>query len=370
VPHWGVSRTGVGVFRDDLSLAVLSRSPGRPAPFLVRDIPNFRQAPAVRIGIEARAEDIVAGKEFWQSARVMLWSYGSEGRRMRYIPSEVLRIDGTEDWTHASVVIPVMPETVGMQLIIIQAGLAGSMVVRGVSVDGVGETQTYLIVRGVLIALWLATAIWVLVPMFRRFSRLHAVVAVIVVMMLAGAFTPQPQLTNTLLDAAATVGRAVEPARHALARLISPPPVVETVPMEALEPSGGEPAQAQVPASPPATAPAQPLPQTIAPRAVAPTATTTSLVTDFTPRPSVKWGHSLAFAALALVLPFAFPAARWWHVFSALILFGISIEMVQGFSITRSPEPSDVVRDGLGAALGLALAVAWQFARELRKKPA
>src|SRR5678816_600280 len=49
MPHWGGSRAGVGVARDDLSLAVLSRAPGLPAPFLVRDIPNFRQVPAVRI---------------------------------------------------------------------------------------------------------------------------------------------------------------------------------------------------------------------------------------------------------------------------------------------------------------------------------
>ena len=370
MPHWGVSRTGVGVFRDDLSLAVLSRAPGRPAPFLVRDIPNFRQAPAVRIGIEARAQDLVAGEEFWQSARIMLWSYGSEGRHLRYMPSEVLRLDRTEDWTRASLVVPVMPETVGMKLVIIQAALAGSLVVRGISVDGVGETQIYLITRGVLIALWLAAAIWVLVPMFRHFSRLRAAVAVILAMTLAGALTPQPELSNALFDAAANVGRAVEPARHALARWVSPPPaVVESAPIETLEPSGGEPAQSQASTSPQEAAPAQP-PQTTAPRAAAPAATATSLITDFTPRPSVKFGHFLAFAVLALILPFAFPAARWWHVFSALILFGVSIEMVQGFSITRSPEPSDVVRDGLGAALGLALAVAWQFARELRKKPA
>lgn len=368
VPHWGVSRAGVGVSRDDLSVAVLSRTPGRQAPFLVRDIPNFRQAPAVRVGIEVRAQDIVAGKDFWQSARVLLWSYGSEGRRLRYMPSEVLRLDGTEDWTRASLVIPVMPETVGMQLVIIQAGLAGSMTVRGISVDGVGETRTYLILRGALIVVWLTAAIWVLVPMFRRFTRAHATVAVLLVLTLAGAFTPQPQLNNTLLDGATTVGRAVEPARRALARWISPPlAVVESVPVVTLEPTGGEPAQAQVSAPPHASVPAQSLPPTITSRAAA--APAMSLSADFAPRPSVKWGHFLAFAALALALPFAFPAARGWHVFTALILFGISIEMVQGFSITRSPEPSDIVRDGLGAALGLALAVAWQFSRELRKKP-
>jgi VanZ family protein len=96
-------------------------------------------------------------------------------------------------------------------------------------------------------------------------------------------------------------------------------------------------------------------------------ATSPSPVADFTPRPDVKWGHFLAFAALAWALTFAFPTTRRDRVFIALILFGISIEMVQGFSITRSPEPSDVVRDGLGAAAGLIFAISWQFLRRFRR---
>jgi hypothetical protein len=366
VPQWGVSGAGVGVFRNDLSIAVLSRTPGRPAPFLVRDIPNFRQAPAVRVGIEARAHDVVAGKQFWQTARVLLWSYGSGGRRLRYMPSEVLRLEGTEDWTRASLVVPVMPETVAMQVVVVQAGLAGSIAIRGIAIDGVGETRAYLIARDVLIAAWLAAAIWVLVPMFRRFTRSHATVAAILVLTLVGAFAPQPQLSNALLDGAAAMGRAVAPARHALVRWISPPPAeVEPMPVVTLEPDQSEPPQAPPPGSPPPAPAAPPAP----PTAVAPAAGS-SLVADFTPRPDVKWGHFLAFAALAFTLPFAFPAARRWQILTALLLFGISIEMVQGFSITRSPEPSDVIRDGLGALVGLALAVAWQFSREFRKNPA
>ena len=364
VPHWGVSRAGVGVFRDDLSIAVLSRAPGRQAPFLVRDIPNFRQAPAVRIAIEARAQDVVAGTDYWQTARVMLWSYGREGRRLRYMPDEVLRLDGTGDWTRGSLVVPVMPETVAMQVVIVQAGLAGSIVVRGISVDGVGESHAYLAARGTLIALWLAATIWVLVPMFRRFTGPHAAVAGFLALTLAGAFAPQPLLSDTLLDMAASVGRAIEPARHAMVRWMAPAPAeVESVPIVTLEPAGAEPPQGQ--------APTQTAPPASTPRAAAPAATptTTSLLADFSPRLNVKWGHFLAFMALAAVLPFAFPAARRWHIFVALLLFGISIEMVQGFSITRTPESSDVVRDGLGAAVGLALAVAWQFSRELRKRP-
>jgi hypothetical protein len=368
VPQAGVSRGGVGVFGDDPSSLRLSRTPGRRVPFLARDIPNFRQVPAVRIAIEARAHDIVPGKEFWQSARVLLWSYGSDGRRLRYMPSEVLRLSGTKDWTRESLVVPVMPETVGMRLVIIQAGLAGSIAVRGVSVDGVGETRAYLVARDTLIALWLAAAVWVLVPMFRRFTRAHAAVAALLVPTLVGAFAPQPELTNTLLDGAAVAGRAVAPARHALARWISPPPTeVDPAPIVTLEPTiGSEPAEAQpAPSRPPSEAPS--VPRAGVPRLNPQPTPPASLVADFTPRPDVKWGHFLAFAALAGALAFAFPATPRRHVFLALILFGISIEIVQGFSITRSPEPSDVVRDGLGAAVGLISAISWQFFGRFRR---
>jgi hypothetical protein len=284
------------------------------------------------------------------------------------MPSEVLRLEGTEDWTRGSLVVPVMPETAAMQIVVVQAGLSGSIAVRGISVDGVGETQAYVVARDVLVVLWLAGAIWSAVRMFPRFTGVHAVVGVILVLTLVGAFAPQPLLTNTLLDAAAAAGRAVAPARQALVRLISPPPAeVEPVPIVTLEPDISE--APQMAPSVPTQAPGAPpsAPQSAIPRAAAPPATASPLIADFTPRPNVKWGHFLAFAALALTLPFAFPAARWWHIFTALILFGISIEMVQGFSVTRSPEPSDVVRDGLGAAAGLALAVAWQFFGRFRR---
>jgi hypothetical protein len=369
-PHWGVSRIGVGVVRDDLSMAVLTRAPGRQVPFLVRDIPNVRQVPAVRISVEARPFNVVAGPEFWQFARVMLWSYGRDGRRLRYMPYELMRLEGSKDWRRASLVVPVMPETAAMRVVIAQAGLTGSVVLRGINVDGVAESGLFRGARALLIALWIALAIWVAVPMFRRITRARAAVAGLLAITLAGAFAPQPFLSDTLVDLAGRTLGAIEPVGRIMARWINPAPPddkAQAVPIVNLEPGASTAGQGQTaPAGPGQAVPPAAPPGT----ATSPPAATTLLMADFAPRLNVKWGHFLAFAALAAALPFAFPGARWWQICGALLLFGVAIEMVQGFFITRSPELSDVLRDSAGVAVGFVLALAWQFARDLRKRPA
>jgi hypothetical protein len=378
-PHWGVSRVGVGVVRGDLSMAVLSRSPGRQVPFLIRDIPNFQQLPAVRIAVEARPFNVVAGPDFWQAARVMLWSYGRDGQRLRYMPYELMRLEGTGDWTRASLVVPVMPETAAMRVVIAQAGLTGSVVLRGISVDGVAESEFFRIARVVLIGLWIALAAWVAAPLFRHLTWARAAVAGLLVVTLAGAFAPQPFLSDTLLESVSGVIGAVEPANRLLARWLKPTrqgDPGQAVPIVNLDPAAPG---AQGPAADHAGsdqgggdhAAREPTPPPAAPGpTVAPSTNTTLLMADFGPRLNVKWGHFLAFAALAAAMPFAFPGARWWQILGGLLLFGVAIEMVQGFFVTRSPESSDVVRDTAGMAVGFVFALAWQFARDLRKRPA
>ena len=359
-PHWGVSRHGVGVFRDDPSIAVLTRTPGQPLPFLVRDVPNFRAGAAVRIRIEARAQDVVPGQRFWQTGRIMLWSYDRHGQRLRYLPYDVMRVDGSGDWERASLVVPVVPAIAGMRIVIVQAGQAGSMAVRGISVDGVAESGPYIAGRGLLIVLWIASAAWVAMPMFRRLTPMRAVAAVLLVMTFAGALTPQPYLSDALQDMTSTARVVVQPARQALTRWfapMAPEAAKDTQPVAVVTLN----AEAGPPAS--ATEDAAPLVQP-------PPSTITLLLADFSPRLSVKWGHFLAFAALAAVLPFAFPGARRRQIFAGLLLLGVSIEMIQSFSITRSPELTDFVRDTMGAVVGLVLAIAWQFRQDLRKRSA
>ena len=77
---------------------------------------------------------------------------------------------------------------------------------------------------------------------------------------------------------------------------------------------------------------------------------------------SDKLYHILAFASLALPLPFAKPRLTLWVILS-VIVYGGTIEVLQPY-FGRQAEWADLLADGLGAILGAgtgcALSVCWR----------
>jgi VanZ family protein len=72
---------------------------------------------------------------------------------------------------------------------------------------------------------------------------------------------------------------------------------------------------------------------------------------------SDKVRHAAAFATLALLVDFAFPASRFGAVkVMALLGYGVAIEVVQYFLPARDASALDVLADGAGVAM-YALAV-------------
>ncbi len=73
-----------------------------------------------------------------------------------------------------------------------------------------------------------------------------------------------------------------------------------------------------------------------------------------------KRNHLLAFGSLAFVAELAFWPSRWRRlkVLLGLLAFGGFIELVQSQIPERSAEWGDLLADGLGIALGLALVAA------------
>ncbi len=65
--------------------------------------------------------------------------------------------------------------------------------------------------------------------------------------------------------------------------------------------------------------------------------------------------HSLAFAFLMLWFASLFPRQQHWRVFSALLLYGLSMEAVQSQVPGRYAEGADLVADLIGLLIGLLL---------------
>lgn len=81
--------------------------------------------------------------------------------------------------------------------------------------------------------------------------------------------------------------------------------------------------------------------------------------------------HGLAYAGLAVVTLRATSGGRWsgvgiWSVLAAwliAVLYGVTDEFHQSFVPARMADLRDVVSDGVGAALGLAVVWAWSIIR-------
>jgi VanZ family protein len=71
-----------------------------------------------------------------------------------------------------------------------------------------------------------------------------------------------------------------------------------------------------------------------------------------------KVSHLVGHGALALYFAGLVPRGSWWKIFVLLLLFGISIELAQFYMHAgRNGDPRDVLANGVGAALGLLLAL-------------
>lgn len=329
---WGVSPNGVSVLNADPSVIILQAEPDRQFPYIVNQIARPQGLDRVRVRAEAAAQNVTPGREPWQTARILFWSYDAEGRRMRYLPHELGAIGGTTDWHDMALVVPVLPETRLLRFIIYNGGVSGRMLVRNITVDEVTETRLFAVLKALLIAGWAVAGPWAVWPvalaaMRRRGAGLTALVAIGI---LGGTLAPQPLLSDLVqpvLDRAQRVAGPLWPG----ASRDPPDPVL----VDERRPEG------------------QRLPFT----------------PDWTPRLETGVAaHLAAFVLLGAILPLAFPAVPLSRVFLYLLVFSVSIETVQGFYVTRTPELRDLIANIAGIPLGLLLAVSVVRLRSRRRR--
>jgi VanZ family protein len=75
-----------------------------------------------------------------------------------------------------------------------------------------------------------------------------------------------------------------------------------------------------------------------------------------------KVEHVIAYAGTAGLLRLAYPSWAGWRTVAVLVVYGISLEGLQGFASGRSPGIGDALASGVGAVLGAtgaALLAAW-----------
>lgn len=304
-------------------LAIRNEGPGGSAG-LQQVLPGSDRPLYLSVSGEVRSEDVRRGRSAWQSARLILVARGADGNWRFNLPHEVMRLAGTHGWdTYTRTLRLPAAEAYLFSAQLVQA--TGRIEVRNLSVREARIRPGFDSAAFVLMAVWLASGMWIILPLFSRARTEPWSAAALVV---------------TLLIAVGTLatGDVRSGVREWLAARIDVP--------------------TQVRATPPA----------------APAAGGAGvLVVD---GPNLFWqmldksGHFTAYAVLAVVLvgaalrrvPGRVPAGA----LAGLFAYGAVTEVLQLMSQDRGAAVSDVGINWAGALTGLCLL--WLARRALRAR--
>ena len=252
-----------------------------------------------RLEADLRSDAVMPGPRRWETARLILVSFDSNEHQVGI--EQVARLEGTHDWRHFEKVIEIPAKAGLVQVAVQMLKSIGTLEARSLSLRAVSERGDYATYRYLGIALWVAVAAWVLVPVVAKlhFGLWQAAICGILVLILAGTLMPED---------------VKEAAQTEIGQL---------------------------------------LPAAIQELMVAGKKTSGALVFDYTP--ISKAGHFLGFALLAFLLCQVL-AIRGitYALLTVVLLAGIS-EVLQFFVSGRTPGLRDILIDLAGAVAGVTM---------------
>lgn len=306
---WRVSPDGVSLTDDDAAIVALTAGARQRSPSITLVLPDAQRFSHIRVAVDLKARNIVIGSNDWQQGRVILRNVGARGASFRRWPDKIALVSGTSDWQRKSAVIPVHPKAASLVLRVSQEGPSGKLWARRIFVEGVNEAPWFKPVRIVLMVLWAAAGIWIVAALLRnqRFRLPVLAVAGLSVLIIAAALAPQPQFADAVHRGFSVFGELLVAIAPNLKASIS-----------------GE---------------------------VHPEIFGVDLQVAL---------HVATFAVLGFMVFMTLRDIPRHHLMLYLALAGISVEALQAFTITRTPNLADSAVDGLGMAFGF---LAYQILR-------
>jgi hypothetical protein len=256
-----------------------------------------------RLRLEAalKWEDVRAGKNAWNKARLVLFQYNESERRIE-MPDLVAAVDGTGGWKACREVFEISPEARKLKVEAHLSQCTGEMWIDDVGLYGVVQTSLYTWAGRVLLGLWgfffTVLLVCCLGAVQWRPAWLKAGLVVVFLAVIAGTTIPNDtknQLKDGLENGIQSVGKSVGADKF-----------IDNMPV------------------------------------------------DIT-----KVGYFCLFAAAGWLLVVLLPGVRIYKIFAILAMLAAGTELVQFFINERSPLVSDFAIDAAGGIAGTAVALLW-----------
>lgn len=307
---------------------------------------------AFRVTARVRCENVVPGRESYQTARIILYHRDSAGRPHFEWPHSAVALRGTRPWRRIEYTFGIPPFSRGGEVTLAQQGTGGRMEVADLAVTPMRVTRGHGWVVAGGGALWgLAALLWAgRLRLHRRRWGLGVIAVALAIVV--GMLLPERSLEWTEATVVAGIAQAV-----------GAPDGSSTSPATATAPGRGSNAVAVAATS------------NASPAAAGGTRAGRWLIwrpgPDFAGKLRQKFdvhkpGHIAAFALLGLAtiacfLPLRGGAGqgggrRWLAVIGGLLIYSYAAEQLQWLTLTRHAKLSDAMVNVGGIALGVALA--------------
>lgn len=344
---WRVSPDGVSLTDDDAAIVALTAGAGQRSPSITLVLPDAQRFSHIRVAVDLKARNIVIGSKNWQQGRVILRNVSARGASFPRWPDNIALVSGTSDWQRKSAVIPVHPKAASLVLRVSQEGGSGKLWARRIFVEGVNEAPWFKPARIGLMVLWAAAGIWIVAALLhnQRFKLPALAVAGLCVLIIAAALAPQPQFADAVHRGISVFEELLVAAAPNLKASISG----EIHPCD----EGQRSMAGKSCVSGEAVLETQPWEPDDAWFAV-------KLKLEILGFNLPAAAHVAVFAVLGFMVFMTLHDIPRHHLMLYLALAGISIEALQAFTITRTPNLADSAVDGLGIAFGF---LAYQILR-------
>lgn len=360
-PHaltdWIASNTGLSFQRRGTLTAarLAAREVGADSPsFVQAGFPVPAGADALRVDLQAGAESLEPGAEARQSAWVQMFSFDAHGRLLWYWPKTILRLMAPSTFRPVSAVLPLNGDIAGALIVAFNGADRGTFEIGPPSVTYLVERPFAPYLRYALIAAWVVVGFWLAGATIRGAANMARAGFVLgaVALALGGALMPQPAFRQVSAPLEALTLQVAD------AVFYRAPQIAEPIPPRDIE--SPSPAEPEVPQTDTPHAPSDKPQSAQQDRSSENSAAAMALAAP--PRPDYpvtfkQLGHFAAFFLLGLAAIAAFPGASWSDRLICLGGFAIATECLQWFVVTRTGQLVDLVADGAGLALAVAVAL-------------
>ena len=192
---------------------LLDASGSRGVPYVLTMLRRSKPFSHVRVEADVRIEKLRPGDDKWQRVGVLIFSYGDRMRSIGYWPKQVLLLDEDQPWSRQSRVFPLHEATEAIRLMVYNAGHAGRLGLREITLVPLYERPLFLGLRYLVIGLWLACFAYGAWRLIRLEGRKAPKAALVLMFALATAaiVMPQPHYGRIVYLVESTYAALTEP---------------------------------------------------------------------------------------------------------------------------------------------------------------